>query len=304
MNSANTPSKPLRIVVASGKGGTGKTTIATSLALSLVRDEGSPPPILFIDCDVEAPNAHLFLHPDLKSHEQAVILIPEIVETQCNLCGKCVEVCQFHALARIGKGIIVFPQLCHGCGSCTWNCPQNAIIEKPNPVGLLEAGFAGDAMRFTHGMLTISEPMATPVIRQLKKISTVHNEKWVIIDSPPGASCSAVETMRSADFALLVTEPTPFGLHDLRQILGIVREACIPAGVVINRDGIGDSGVDDFLHGCGVPVLLRIPYDPHIASGIAAGCALIDIYPEYAQKLRDLYDVIKRHIKGAAPFQS
>jgi len=290
--------KPLRVVVASGKGGTGKTTLATSLALSLVKCGDTETQVLFIDCDVEAPNAHLFLHPILNRYEHASIQIPEIQQSKCTLCGQCVEVCQFHALAKVGMEIMVLPQLCHGCGSCTWNCPEQAIIEKPNVIGKLEAGSVGESMRFAHGLLTISEPMATPIIRQLKKWAIPTGEDWVIIDSPPGASCSAVETARGADFALLVTEPTPFGFHDLRQILGIVQAAGIPAGVIINRDGIGDAGVENYLRDCRVPVLMRVPYDPTIASGIAAGKLLIDILPEYLNRLADLAEEIRGIFNG------
>lgn len=295
---------PVHVVVASGKGGTGKTTLATSLALSLAQDQGLLQKILFLDCDVEAPNAHLFLNPVLEDSKQAVILIPEVQETLCDLCGKCVEVCQFHALAKIGQGLMVFPQLCHGCGSCTWNCQRQAIIEKANPIGILESGTTRQGIRFARGVLTISEPMATPVIRQLKRWATPQNEKWVIIDSPPGASCSVVETLHRADFALLVTEPTPFGMHDLRQILGIVQAAGIPAGVVINRDGIGDESVQNFLDGCGVPVLMRVPYDVKIASGVAAGRTLVEIYPKYICQLQELGSMIRQAVDKAQPCQA
>ena len=277
---------PIRIAVTSGKGGTGKTTVATSLALSLAGEQD----VAFVDCDVEAPNAHIFLHPVLSEQQDAVISIPEVNADACTLCGKCVEVCQFHALAKIGSSILTFPQLCHGCGSCTWNCPVGAITEIPNPIGKLESGTTPDGMPFSHGILKISEPMATPIIRQLKRIAfRPDNEVITILDSPPGASCSVVETLRGMDFALLVTEPTPFGLHDLKQITGILDDFNIPTGVVINRDGIGDTLTDDFLAQQNIPVLMRIPFSLEIAAGLSAGTPLIVINPTLRQDFLDVY---------------
>ena len=284
----------MRIAVASGKGGTGKTTIATSLALSLA-DWGN---VWYWDCDVEAPNGHLFLKPDFNQQSQAVIQIPKIDKDRCSLCGKCVEVCQFHALAKVGKTILVFPQLCHGCGSCIWNCPEDAIIEIPNQIGVLETGVTREGIRFSRGLLTISEPMPTPIIRQLKRLEHLPKDAIVIIDAPPGASCSVVETLRGANFALLVTEPTPFGLHDLKQMLGIVKDMDIPAGIVINRDGIGDDCMEEFLNHNNLPVLLRIPYLRRLATGIAAGNTLIEIMPEYRQDLQHLYAEILDRVNG------
>ncbi len=287
----------MQIAVASGKGGTGKTTIATSLALSLV-DWGN---IRYLDCDVEAPNGHLFLKPEYTRKSQAVIQIPQIQSDRCTLCGKCVEVCQFHALAKVGKTILVFPQLCHGCGSCTWNCPENAIVEISNPIGLLETGLTTEGILFLRGLLTISEPMPTPIIRQLKRLEPPQKDAIIILDAPPGASCSVVETLRGADFVLLVTEPTPFGLHDLKQMLGIVNEMGIPAGIVINRDGIGDSRMDEFLIQNHLPVMLRIPFDKLLAVALAEGRTLIDLYPEYRQHFQTLYQQILEGVLGGKP---
>lgn len=280
----------MNLAVASGKGGTGKTTVATSLALSLI---GSYQ-VKLIDCDVEAPNAHLFLHPVIEKNLPAVIQIPKINPVTCTVCGRCVEVCQFHALAKVGKVIMVFPQLCHGCGSCTWNCPEGAIEEIPNPIGVIEIGKTANGIHFSHGKLTISEPMATPIIRQLKKIDHfIKREDMItILDAPPGASCSVVETLRAVDFAVLVTEPTPFGMHDLKQILGILEELKIPSGVIINRKGIGDEELEGFLKEKQIPVLMKIPFEKEIAFGIAAGKTLIDIYPNYRKKFLEVFDQI------------
>lgn len=278
----------MKIAVASGKGGTGKTTVATSLAISLSNDRD----IQFLDCDVEAPNAHLFLKPVLDQQKPAVIRIPKIDQNRCTLCGKCIEVCEFNALVKVGKTIMVFPQLCHGCGSCTWNCPEKAITEVPNPIGVIEWGKRNSKMEFAHGVLTLSEPMSTPIIRQLKKLEGINRLDIMILDAPPGASCSVVETLRGVDFALLVTEPTPFGLHDLKQMLGIVEEMKIPCGVVVNRDGIGNDEVFDYLSEHQIPVLMRIPFEKEIAEGTAAGKPLIDIHPEFSEKFTDLYQQI------------
>ncbi len=287
----------LSIVIASGKGGTGKTTVATSLALSLAGDGNNGNEVVLVDCDVEAPNAHLFLDPKFDRQAPAVILIPEINKEQCTLCGKCVEVCQFHALAKLGSTLMVFPQLCHGCGSCTWNCPEGAITENANPIGVLESGIARDGIIFARGMLSISEPMATPIIRQLKRWVPQTGSQIKIYDAPPGASCSVVETLNGADFVLLVTEPTPFGLHDLHQILGILAKRGTPAAIVLNRDGIGDDQLLESMKAANIPIWMRIPYEPEIAAGIAAGKALTDIKPSMKADFIVLYERIAEYLK-------
>jgi len=276
----------MRITVASGKGGTGKTTIATSLALSLT-DDGNLP--VFLDGDVEAPNAHLFLKPAFEQQQVVAILIPQVDESKCTYCGKCAEICQYHAIVVVGKKTLVFPQLCHGCGSCTLVCPEHAIHEVPEVIGVLERGPARRGISFSRGLLNIGEPMAVPIIRQLKKWIEVQPGQVEILDAPPGTSCPVVECMRGADFVLLVTEPTPFGLHDLRLAVQVARELHIPAGVVINRDGTGDERVDEFCQTEGIPILLRVPFERAIAEGVARGKTLVDIHPEYVDHFRQLF---------------
>jgi MinD superfamily P-loop ATPase len=278
----------VQIAVASGKGGTGKTTIATSLALSLADSHQ----VVYIDCDVEAPNGHIFLSPEFSDSLEAVIRIPKIDTERCTLCGKCVEVCQFHALAKVGKTIMVFPQLCHGCGSCTWNCPVNAIEEIPNPIGKIESGVTSTGIIFSRGLLTISEPMATPVIRQLKQQEKTREHDILILDAPPGASCSVVETLRGSDFALLVTEPTPFGLHDLGQMLGIVEEMQMPAGVIINRENGPYLPLLDFCEKHRLPILLGIPFERKIAEGLARGKPLVEIENSFIRIFQGVFSHI------------
>jgi MinD superfamily P-loop ATPase len=268
------------ITVASGKGGTGKTMVATSLALSLAAVTPDLPP-LFLDCDVEAPNAHLFLHPRLNEQQDVGLLIPRVDEALCTHCGKCAEVCQYHAIVVLGQKTLVFPQLCHGCGSCTLMCPEKAISENSNRMGVIERGPAAAGISFARGVLDVGEPMAVPVIRQLKRWSAFQAGRVVIRDAPPGTSCPVVETVRGSDYLLLVTEPTPFGLHDLRLAIQVAKELGIPAGVVINRENGSYPSVNDFCAENNLPVLLHIPFERTIAEGVAQGKTLVEIYPEY-----------------------
>ena len=278
----------MHIVVASGKGGTGKTTIGTSLAL-IAAEQGT---VRFLDCDVEAPNAGLLLEPILDARKDVGLLIPQVDEQSCTYCGKCAEVCQFHAIAVVGKNILVFPELCHGCGSCTLVCPENAISESLNVMGVLESGLATQGIDFAQGVMNVGEPMAVPIIRELKKWAPTRSPVIEIWDAPPGASCPVVETIRGADFALLVTEPTPFGLHDLKQVVEITRELSIPAGVVINRDGIGDNTVEAYCNTNHLPILMRIPMDLRIAGAIARGTPLLEAAPEHRPIFQSMLETI------------
>jgi len=281
------------ITVASGKGGTGKTTIATSLARALVDLEQE---VSFLDCDVEAPNAHLFLQPEFQHSKNVDILIPNVDIERCTACGRCAEICQYHAIVVLGQKTLVFPELCHGCGSCTLECPENAITEIPDKLGLLEAGLTPDGIRFARGLLDVGEPMAVPVIHQLKKWQSLQNTGISIWDSPPGTSCPVVESIRGADYLLLVTEPTPFGLHDLKLAAQLATELDIPAGVVINRDGVGDNQVEIFCQQMDIPILMRIPFDREIGAGIAQGKALIDIRPAYKSRLQEMFVQIRDRV--------
>ncbi|MBN1486211.1 MAG: ATP-binding protein [Anaerolineae bacterium] len=301
----------MRIAVASGKGGTGKTTVAINLILSIAQlpEIDRPAKLVFLDCDVEEPNAHLFLNPDLTRQEEVGIQLPEVDFTKCTFCGKCAEVCVYHAIAVLGQQVLVFPQLCHGCGSCTYNCPEQAIHEVLKPTGKLEWGtrtIDGTILQFGRGVMNIGEAMATPIIHQLKSQAlkdiplvngTNNQDGLAILDAPPGNACPVVETMRDMDFVVLVTEPTPFGLHDLRVAVQVARdELKLPVGVVINRDGVGDDSVTQFCADEGVPVLMRIPLDRRIAEAYAEGIPLVEAQPDYQEAFIALYQRIKKEV--------
>ncbi len=288
----------MRITVASGKGGTGKTTVAVNLALSLAAAGRA---VTFLDCDVEEPNAHIFLRPQIEREETTGILIPEVDDDRCTYCGRCAEVCVFHAIAVIGTKVLVFPELCHGCGSCAYNCPEKAITEVLHPTARLRWGKAtgeGTPIAFGEGVLDVGQAMATPVIRELKKKGLPAEEETIaILDAPPGNSCPVVETMRGSDFVLLVTEPTPFGLHDLRLAVQVAREELgLPAGVVINRDGVGDDSVERFCAEAGLPILMRIPLDRRIAEAYAQGETIVARLPAYRERFQALYRRIEEEV--------
>jgi len=273
--------------VASGKGGTGKTLVSTSLALSLKdRDD-----IQFLDCDVEEPNGHILLKPIFTQREPVYIPVPKVDEDRCTHCGKCAEVCVYHCLAVLKERVLVFPELCHGCGACSYLCPEDAITEEGREVGVVEIGNS-KGIDFIHGKLNIGEAMAPPVIRQVKE--HIKPEKDTIIDVPPGTSCPVVESVKGSDYCLLVTEPTPFGLNDLALAVDMVRELGIPCGVVINRAGVGDSKTEDYCLRERLPILLEIPLDIEIARLYSQGISLVEGLPEWREPFVALFDRIER----------
>lgn len=283
------------ISVASGKGGTGKTTVAVNLALSLKN-------VQLLDCDVEEPNAHLFLKPKIHIKKVAIIPIPQVDESLCDYCGKCREVCAYNAIVvfpggenRKGSGVLIFPHLCHGCGGCTLLCPQNAIHEVDKEIGVIETGMCGD-MHFVHGTLNIGEIMSPPLIKQVKEC--INPAKTVIIDAPPGTSCPVITSVKGSDFCLLVTEPTPFGLHDLVLAVEVLEKMEIHFGVVINRSDIGDGGVEKFCESKHIPILMRIPFDKEIAFLYSNGIPFVREKKEYLQKFSDMFAAIGAEIRG------
>ncbi|MCK4938061.1 MAG: ATP-binding protein [Methanosarcinales archaeon] len=272
------------ISIASGKGGTGKTTIATNMALSIAKAQ-------LLDCDVEEPNSHLFLNMDLEKVEDVCLLFPVVDKEKCDFCQKCSKFCQYNAIAVLPSDIIVFPQLCHGCGGCTLVCPKGAITEEKRIIGIIKGG-TSEGVEFYNGMLNIGEPMATPVIKTLKK--KIAKGKNTILDSPPGTSCPAVETIRGTDFCLLVTEPTPFGLYDLKLAVEVVKHLTIPFGVIVNRDGIGDDSVEKFCMESNIPVLMKIPQNEDIARLYSNGTPFVSEMPGWKEKFGNLFKVIRR----------
>jgi len=291
------------ISVASGKGGTGKTTIAVNLALVLAKDKGNN--VRFLDCDVEEPNAHLFLNPVITSSESVEIPVPKIDDKKCNFCGKCAEVCVFNAIAVTKDKVLVFPGLCHGCGACSLFCPEKAISEKGNEIGILEEGTAGP-IHFTHGRLNIGEPMAPPIIKKIKNKSKkdyrgnqdndITNHHITLIDAPPGTSCPVIESIKDSDYTILVTEPTPFGLHDLILAVEVLRKLKIPHGVVLNKCDIGDHKVEEYCKKNDIPLLLSIPLDREIAVAYSKGIPIVKINPSYEQKFIQLFQKIVQTI--------
>lgn len=272
------------ISIASGKGGTGKTTVATNLVLSLERE------VMLLDCDVEEPNAHLFIQPSLGEAERVTSPVPEVDESRCNLCGKCGEICQFKAIVVIGNTVLPFQELCHGCGGCMEVCPEGAISETGRELGVIEKGRRGH-VGFIHGRLRVGEAMAPPLIRRVRSFTVP--ETLTVIDAPPGTSCPVIAAMKGADFVLLVTEPTPFGLHDLKLALGAVSILGMPCGLVINRSDTGDEGVRDFAREQGLPILMEIPFDRRIAEAYSRGEMIVEVMPEWKERFRALYEDIR-----------
>ena len=272
------------ISIASGKGGTGKTTVATNLAVSVSG------PVQLLDCDVEEPNAHLFLRPSIQETKTVNTPIPEIDLDKCTHCKKCAEICRFRAIAVLGDTVLTFPELCHSCGGCLAVCPEGAITEKGRELGVLEAG-AMNGVSFVHGRLRVGEAMSPPLIR------AVRDRTWAdgltLIDAPPGTSCPVIAAMKDTDFVLLVTEPTPFGLHDLKLAVEAVKILDIPMGLVINRADVGDDHVREYAYAEGLPILMEIPYDRQIAESYSRGEMFAQTLPEWKARFRELIEKIE-----------
>jgi MinD superfamily P-loop ATPase len=277
------------ISIASGKGGTGKTTIAVNLALSLPKGT-----VQLIDCDVEEPNSHLFLSPTIHQVTSVGIPVPRIDESKCTYCGKCAKVCEYHAMAVILKNVLVFDELCHGCGACSYLCPEKAIFEVEREIGIIQEGSA-NGIPFANGVLNVGEPMASPLIRKTKE--KIQKGKIVILDAPPGTACPVIETVKGSDFCLLVTEPTPFGLNDLELAVGMLEKLGIPTGVVINKADIGDREVWNYCDSQNIPILMEIPMDRQIAESYSRGIPIVVENPSYIQKFEGLFEKIKNLIE-------
>ncbi|KYK21959.1 (4Fe-4S)-binding protein [Thermoplasmatales archaeon SG8-52-4] len=277
----------MKIAVASGKGGTGKTTVAINLALSL--GEGQ-----FFDCDVEEPNANIFIKAKIKESKKVTVSIPEIDKTKCNYCGKCSNFCAYNALAVVKSNVLVFPELCHSCGGCELICPKDAINWCECEIGKVEHGHV-NGIDFYHGLLNIGEMQAIPVIKALKE--KIDEKRIVIIDVPPGTSCPVIESISGSDYCILVTEPTPFGLHDLKLAVEVVKHLFMPFGVVINRDGIGDKRVESYCQKENIPVLLKIPERKKIAHLYSKGIAIVSESHEWYEMFAQVFDKIQEEVK-------
>lgn len=274
----------MQIAVASGKGGTGKTTISASLVLC------AEEPVQYLDCDVEEPNGHIFLKPNLTYSETCSVTVPTIDDSRCTPCGECRDICRYNAIIQFGKNVTTFPELCHSCLGCFRVCDEEAIMQAKREIGVLQWGMAG-TIEFVHGRVRIGEAMGIPLLKAVKK--KADSEKMVIIDAPPGTSCPFVESIKDADYVILVTEPTPFGLHDLKLASTVLRNFNLPGGVIINRSDLGDDRVVQWCRNENIPILLKIPFQRSIAEGYAQGENLVETVPELRGTFRDLLRNLK-----------
>lgn len=276
------------ISIASGKGGTGKTTVATNLAASLEKE------VKLLDCDVEEPNAHLFISPIIDEKKTVRTPVPEIDEGKCTLCEKCCDICQFKAIVRIADVILPFTDLCHSCGGCMEVCPENAIRETHRELGVLERGHK-NSIDFVHGRLRVGEAMSPPLIKKVRQQAGENG--LTVIDAPPGTSCPVIAAMKGTDFVILVTEPTPFGLHDLKLAAGAVRLLDIPCGIVINKSDLGDDSVREYANEENIPVIMEIPFDRQIAETYSRGELAVESIPEWKKEFINLYEKIEKIVR-------
>jgi MinD superfamily P-loop ATPase len=275
----------MKIAVLSGKGGTGKTTVAASLAIALDSCQ-------YIDCDVEEPNGAIFLKPEIEEIFPVKVKVPQVDSSACDGCGRCAQACQFHALAVVKGMVLQFQELCHHCGACMLVCRQNAIRESEREIGVIEAD---KEQRFLQGRLKIGEPVGVPIIRELKR--RMRAALPVVLDCPPGAACAVVQAIHGCDYALLVTEPTPFGLHDLRIAIELVAKMGMPFGVVINKATEGCRMIREFCEQNGIAVLMEIPFSRAIAAAYSHGVLPV----REDRKLRERFAKLFNQVKGALP---
>jgi MinD superfamily P-loop ATPase len=282
----------MKIAIASGKGGTGKTTIATNLAVSIASTKKT---VQYLDCDVEEPNGHIFLRPDIQQTNTVSIGVPEVDTALCNGCGQCGQLCQYSAIICLKDTAMTFEQLCHACGGCMLICPTGAIKEKPKDIGFTDMGTAR-GIRFGQGRLHIGDIHTPPLIKNVKAHAL--QQGVVIIDAPPGTSCPVIEAVKSTDFILLVTEPTPFGLNDLKLAVGMVRELKIPFAVIVNRSEPDETLIKPYCRQEHIDILLEVPDDRRIAEAYSRGMLMVDILPDYKSKFTGLYKTVSQKLKG------
>jgi MinD superfamily P-loop ATPase len=291
----------MRIAIASGKGGTGKTTLATNLAV-LLATRGMA--VQLLDCDVEEPDCHLFLHPDIERREPVCVLVPEVADALCSGCGVCAEVCAFKAITVIGSTVLVFPELCHSCGACALMCPQKAIHEEGRDTGVVEHGMVTLPRRpvfpLVTGVLSVGEAKAVPVAKATLAAADDDDVDVVFIDAPPGTSCPVIEAVRGSDLVVLVTEPTPFGLHDLKLAVAMVRALGLRCVVAVNRADLGDDRVRRFCDAEALEIVLELPNDRRIAEAYARGELLIDATDGLEGRLSAAWDRISASARRQA----
>jgi MinD superfamily P-loop ATPase len=283
----------MKIAIASGKGGTGKTTIATNLACSMARMGKE---VQYLDCDVEEPNGHIFLKPDIQETQTVTIPVPEVDTELCDGCGKCGQLCQYSAIISLNNTAMTFEQLCHSCGGCMLVCPTGAITEKPRPIGFAEVGSA-NGVSFGQGRLEIGDIHTPPLIKRVKLYAI--EDGIVIIDAPPGTSCPVIEAVKGCDFVLLVTDPTPFGLNDLKLAVGMVRELKLPLAVVINRSEADHTLINQYCRDEDIEIILEVPDDRRIAEAYSVGTMMVDVLPEYTDGFIDLYERVAERLQNS-----
>ena len=282
--------KSIQIAIASGKGGTGKTTLSVALAQVAALAQR----VAYLDCDVEEPNGGIFLKPQDCHTERVSVLVPSLDSELCEGCGKCARICQFSAIVTIARKALIFPEMCHNCGGCIRVCPNQALSEVPHEIGSLNIG-SRDNIQVVEGLLDIGNAMAPPIIKAVKTYKTKSDLE--IIDAPPGTSCPMVTTIRDVDFVILVTEPTPFGLNDLKLAVETVRVIGIPFGVVINRSDIGDKKVVDYCQAENLNLLLEIRSSRKIAEAYSCGESICSAEPELEVKLKLMLQHILEVVK-------
>lgn len=277
------------IAVASGKGGTGKSTVAVNLALLLSKGNN----VSLFDLDVEEPNDNQFLNLDLTHLKDVNLLKPEIDEKKCTHCGICADLCEFNALAVLPSHVMTFPELCHSCGLCSYACPEQAITEVPHLNGIIEQGVINDKCSFFQGTLKISEAIATLTISELKSIAKERQQDIRVLDLPPGSSCPVIEGLKDTDYIILVTEPTPAGEHDLKIAIEVVKLLKVPFGIIINRFDVGDDRIEKLATNEDYKILLRIPHSDNIIYYYSRGMPLIDNDPESTKLFSNLISTLK-----------